>query len=260
MTRTILDKELHALDAQVIQLGALAEDALAQALDALETGDREKAEKVIASDDTIDDLQMAIQEHAFRVTMLQQPLAGRDLRYLSSLLPITIDLERIGDEAEGIARLIIRLLPYDDAEKSPREEGGTNGPLDEHITAQLTATHLLRSILDVGQQARQLLSKTMRAFAGRDAQAARGLWQEHILVNRHYYAVRHSLMTMLEGAQVVSALQGDPHLLQRVTYLLWIAHELQRVADHCSNLCERIVFIVEGETDIRPSPEIERPS
>src|SRR5579864_1463155 len=99
MTKTLLDKELHELHTQMMQLDALVEHALAEALQALEMGDRDKASAVIKADNTINDLQRAIQERTFRTFMLQQPLAGRDLRYLTSLLPITIDLERIGDEA-----------------------------------------------------------------------------------------------------------------------------------------------------------------
>jgi len=254
MTRTVLDKELHELDAQVIQLGSLAEHALAQALDALETGDREKAEAVIASDNVIDDLNMAIQEHTFRVTILQQPLAGRDLRYLTSMLPITIDLERIGDEAEGIARLIIRMMSFYDAVKPTVEESSTNSPGGEGKSDLLREASLMRNLLDLGQQVHSLLQRTMQAFVSRDAQAARFLWQEDTSVNRRYYSARRDLMTMLEGPQAIPALERNPYILQRVTFMLWMAHDLQRVADHCTNICERIVFIIEGETDIRPWP------
>src|SRR5712691_11929708 len=95
MTRTLLDKELHELDAQMVQLGSLVENSLTQVLEALETGDRDKAGAVVVADKPIDELQAAIQERALRTLILQQPLAGRDLRYLTSLLPMTIDLERM---------------------------------------------------------------------------------------------------------------------------------------------------------------------
>ena len=58
-------------------------------------------------------------------------------------------------------------------------------------------------------------------------------------------------MTLLEGAHVLPALLNDPHIVQRATYLLWIAHKLERMADHCTNICERIVFIVEGESSMK---------
>jgi phosphate transport system protein len=74
-------------------------------------------------------------------------------------------------------------------------------------------------------------------------------------VDQHGYVVRRDVMAMLEGAHAMPALQDDPHMMQRATYLLWIAYQLERVADHCTNLCERIVFIVEGETDLLASLE-----
>jgi len=75
------------------------------------------------------------------------------------------------------------------------------------------------------------------------------------LVDVRYHLVRHDLMTLLEGARAIPALQNDSRILQRATYLLWIAHKLERVADHSGNICERIVFIVEGETSIQRSQE-----
>jgi phosphate transport system protein len=77
----------------------------------------------------------------------------------------------------------------------------------------------------------------------------------HKVVDRHSYAVRRDVMLMLEGAHAIPALQHDPHMVQRATHLLWIVYQLGRVADHCTNICERIVFIVEGETDILTSLE-----
>src|SRR5438477_436716 len=150
MARTVLDKELQELDEQILRLGSLVDDALAKALDSLETGDIAKAGLVIEADAGIDILRAAIEEHTIRLLTLQQPLGGRDVRY-----------------------------------------------------------HL----------------------------------------------VRHDLMAMLAGARAIPALQNDAHILQRATYLLWIAHKLERVADHSGNICERIVFILEGETSIKRSQE-----
>jgi len=255
MTRTLLDKELHELHTQMMQLDALVEHALAEALQALEMGDRDKASAVITADNTINNLQRAIQERTFRTLMLRQPLAGRDLRYLTSLLPITIDLERIGDEAKGIAQIILPMVPLD-GEQAPELDSlqqtqgtkGAIGPVGE--VDRFTGDSLMRYLLNLGQQVQQLLQRTMKAFANRDARTARYLWQEDLLVDRHYYSVRHELMTTLESVSAISAFQRDPYMVLRVTYLLWVAHELERIADHCTNICERIVFTVEGEMDI----------
>src|SRR5207248_7391957 len=111
MARTTVDKELQLLDEQIVRLGSLVEDALAKALEALETGDIAKAGLVIEGDVLIDSLRVAVEEHSIRLLTLQQPLGGRDLRYLTSALSIAGDLERTGDGAEGIAQILLRLSP-----------------------------------------------------------------------------------------------------------------------------------------------------
>src|SRR5437773_5369115 len=111
MARTVLDKELQELDEQILRLGSLVDDALAKALDSLETGDIAKAGLVIEADAGIDILRAAIEEHTIRLLTLQQPLGGRDLRYLASALSVAGDLERTGDGAAGIAQNILRMAP-----------------------------------------------------------------------------------------------------------------------------------------------------
>jgi phosphate transport system protein len=111
----------------------------------------------------------------------------------------------------------------------------------------------MHALLDLGYEARRVLQGTMKAFADRDVNAARFLWEEDDVVDVRYHLVRHDLMALLAGARAIPALQNDALILQRATYLLWIAHKLERVADHCTNVCERIVFIVEGETSIKPA-------
>lgn len=246
MTRTLLDKELQGLDAQMMRLGTLAENALARALDALETNNQGESDAVIVADKVIDDLRMALEEHTLRVLTLQQPLGGRDLRYLTALLSISTDLERIGDEAEGIAQNVLRMKPF---RRTVVQQAGQNHSSE---TDQCSEAAILESMLDVGQEARYLLQQTMTAFADRDMQTARSLWEKDPLVRNQCYSVRQDVMTLLEGAHAMPALREDPHMLQRATYLLWIALKLERVADHCANICERVVFIVEGDMEMQP--------
>ena len=120
-------------------------------------------------------------------------------------------------------------------------------------TDEISEASILHSMLELGKEARRVLQGTMDAFARRDAKAARYIWEEDDVVDVRYHLVRHDLMTMLEGGRAIPALQSDSRSLQRATYLLWIAHKLERVGDHCSNICERIVFIVEGEMSIKPA-------
>ena len=117
----------------------------------------------------------------------------------------------------------------------------------------ITETSLVSGLLDLGQEACRVLRGTMRAFAQSDAHAARTLWQEDDVVDVRYHLVRHDVMTMLTGTHAISALHQDALIMQRLTYWLWIAHNLERVGDHCTKICKRIVFFLEGETTIRPT-------
>jgi phosphate transport system protein len=247
MKRMVLDQELQALEAQVLQLGTLVENALAGALETFESGNQDQAGAVVMGDTTIDDLHLAIEEHALRILTLQQPLGGRDLRFLSSVAPIAIDLERIGDEAEGIAQDVLRMIPYRQS-GTPRAKGEPDLRASEDGEAAI-----MQSMLDLGNEVRTMLAQTMQAFANRDAQAARSIWEEDKRIDQRHYIIQRDLLTMLEESHALPALQHDPHRLQRTVYLLWIAHRLERAADHCTNICERIVFIVAGETDIASS-------
>ena len=116
---------------------------------------------------------------------------------------------------------------------------------------QLTEAAILRGLLELGREAERVLKGTMEAFANRDAKAARYIWEEDDVVDVRYHLVRHDLMALLEGARAIPALQNDARILQRATYLLWLALKLERMGDHCTNVCERIVFIVEGEASMK---------
>jgi len=255
MARKILDQELQDLDEQIRHLGMMVDDALGKALQALETDDLALAGRVIEADALVDSLRVAIEEHTIRLLTLQQPLGGRDLRYLTAALSIAGDLERTGDGAEGIAQIILRMAPLHgdvDQVKVDRSfavdaDGSNNGRED----GQVTEASILRGILDLGREARRVLQGTMKAFADRDVNAARAIWEEDDVVDVRYHLVRHDLMTLLAGARAIPALQHDSMILQRATYLLWIAHKLERVGDHASNICERVIFIVAGESNIQ---------
>ncbi len=254
MARTLLDKELQELNDQIIHLGTLVDDALGKALEALETGDLAKSGLVIEADATIDGLRAAVEEHTFRLLTLQQPLGGRDLRFLTSALSIAGDLERMGDGAAGIAQIILRMTPLRcNAASQIKIAASCAGETNDGFV--ITEASLIRGLLDLGQEARKVLRGTMEAFAHRDVKAASYIWEEDDVVDVRYHLVRHDLMALMAGARAIPALQNDAFILQRATYLLWIAHKLERLADHSGNICERIVFIVEGERSIKRTQE-----
>jgi phosphate transport system protein len=249
MTRVVLDKELQELDTQIVRLGTLVDEALDLALEALESEDLATAGMVIEGDSIIDSLRATVEEHTIRLLTLQQPLGGRDLRLLTSALSIAGDLERTGDGAAGIAQILLRMAPLRSNTSQIEIDGNLSGPAGEE--EQVSEASILTGMLELGREAGRVLKGTIEAFANRDAKAARYIWEEDDVVDVRYHLVRHDLMAMLEGARAIPALQYDSRILQRATYLLWIAHKLERMGDHCTNICERIVFIVEGETSMK---------
>ncbi|HTI14444.1 MAG TPA: PhoU domain-containing protein [Dictyobacter sp.] len=246
MARSTLDRELQELNTQILRLGSLVDEALGKALEALETGDLAQAGMVIEADSIIDSLRVTVEEHAIRLLTLQQPLGGRDLRFLTSALTIAGDLERTGDGAEGIAQILLRMAPL--KEKSANQSVRTTTTVSANSTPQISEEAVMQGILELGKEARRVLQGSMKAFSERNVNAARYIWEEDDVVDVRYHLVRHDLMAMMAGAHAIPALQNDSRALQRVTYLLWIAHKLERAADHSQNICERIVFTIEGDT------------
>jgi phosphate transport system protein len=250
MTRSVLDTELQQLDEQIRHLGTLVNEALGQVLEVLETGDLAKSGLVIESDAIIDSLRAAIEEHTIRLLTLQQPLFGHDLRYLTSALSIASELERMGDGAEGIAQIILRMVPLQTSASPPTAHIGGTGTTHSSCTSNyITEQSARHSLIELGREVQRVLQGTIKAFTERNSKAAHYIWEEDDVVDVRYHLVRHELMAMMAGAHAIPALQQDAKVLQRVTYLLWIAHKLERIGDHCSNICERIVFIVDGEAD-----------
>lgn len=256
MSKSVFAQALPVLQGQLVQLGTQVEQAVAHALTALEKQDRALCGRVIAADDAIDTLRTEIEQHVFRLLMLRQPLGRQDFRLLTAALVIARELERAGDGASGIATLLLRLFPL-------QESGSSHSlsafPVSSHLgkkVVQMPEERVaLEDVLALGHEAQRVLQATMRALATLDVQAARHYWQEDDVVDVRYHQLWHHLLTMLQGSHALPALQQDARIMQRVTYVFWIAHKLERLADHCGNICERIVFIVEGDAVISVSAE-----
>lgn len=262
MARTTLDTQLQTINEKINELGALVDTTLGQALEAVRTGDQSLSGLVIAADEPIEDLRTQIEQLTFTSLTLQQPLAGRDLRFLASAPSITAGLERTGDNAIGIAKLLVRMAPLRAEGLSSSQVSSSSSPASisqeqkQPAVQPLSEASIVSEILDLGREAQRVLQGTMRAVAANNAPAARNIWQDDDVVDVRYHMVRHDLMTMMTGIHAIPALQQDERILQRMTYWLWIAHNLERVGDHCTNICERIVFILEGDRTINPTNEI----
>ena len=259
MARTTLDAQLQEIREKMTALGSLVGRALERALQAVQSGDQALCGLVIAEDKMIDEMRSEVEQLAFQSLTLQQPLAGADLRFLSSVPNMVGDLERTGDNAAGIAKLLLRMAPLRSEEiHQVFLDRSHDGQLDQTrpLNQQVTEASIISELLDLGREALRVLQGTMRAFAHNDPLAARAIWQEDDVVDVRYHLVRHEIMTMLTAIHAIPALQQDARAMQRVTYWLWIAHNLERVGDHCTNVCERIVFFLEGDGTILPEESI----
>lgn len=211
MARPHYDHQLRALQDDLLRLASQVEIAIGRAVTALQAQDVEEARRIIAEDDEIDRAQYAIEDQALHLIALQAPLAA-DLRLISAVISIASELERMGDYAEGIAEIVIR---------------GAHEPL-------------LKPLIDIprmAQIAQQMLRSALDAFVQRDAEAARQLAGTDDEVDQLTTAIQNELLGMMIQ---------NPSNSERALHLMFVAHNLERVADRATNIAERLIFLVTG--------------
>jgi len=211
MTRTLLQQELTEVQEEMMVMAEMVASAIERSIRALKERDVELARQIIADDLKVNDKRYAIEERCLEIIATQQPMAS-DLRTIISVLYIIVDLERMGDHAEGIAKLAILLAD--------------EPPLKPYI-----------DIPRMAQVAIGMLRDAVEAFRRRDPQMARQVSDRDDEVDALYDQVYRELLTFM--------LQ-DPRTIQRATWLTWVAHNLERIADRATNICERVVYLVEG--------------
>jgi len=212
--RAAFDRQLHTLQDDTLLLGNMVEKAIERSVDALRRLDADLARQVIADDAQINARRYRLEEDAVRLIATQQPMAG-DLRLIASVIHISTDLERMGDYAAGIAKIV--LLHGDQPPVKPL--------IDIPRMAELGCSMLRRSL---------------DAFVRRDVDTATALVAEDDLVDALYDQIyRELLLMMIE----------DPKIIHRATWLLWAAHNLERIADRTTNICERVVYMVTGRNE-----------
>lgn len=212
MTRKMLDQQLREVKEKLFILGNMVERALLESAEAFRRRDLEAARRVVAADQEINDRRFAVEALTIGLIATQQPVAG-DLRLLAAVLEIAGELERIGDYAKGIALINIRM-------------GDT---LQPPVPAEITA---------MAQKAADMLHRALVAFVNEDAGAARAIPQEDEEVDALYLRIYWDLM---------GRIIRDSSQIERVNWLLWAAHNLERGADRVTNICERTVYAVTGE-------------
>ena len=212
MLRTEFHRDLSALEDELLTLGGMVEKSIAKSLDALKNRDLALAEEVVSEDDVIDEMRFALEEKSIDLIATQQPLAG-DLRILVTVLHVAVELERMGDYAEGIAKITLLM--------------GDEPPLKPLI-----------DIPRMADRAMDMLRRSLDAFVARDTTAAQQICDDDDEVDALYEQVYHELLTYMIT---------DPGVIRRATYLLWVAHDLERIADRTTNIAERVIFLVTGK-------------
>jgi len=222
-------QKLEALKDDLARLGRLVDEAVARSMEALEAGDLELAQEVIQGDGEINRQRYYVEEHSTTLIATQQP-AAVDLRTIVAAMYVATNLERMGDYAAGIARLVLRLA-----------EAGDGSPVA--LPPQLPR------MAGIG---RQMLAASMDALAGRDAETARAVARrddEIDELNQQIY--RELIQEMIK----------NPEDIRRPTFLLWVAHDLERIGDRVTNVCERVIYMATGEivefVDRQPDTDID---
>lgn len=212
--RATFHKQLQAIQDDILAMGAMVEKAIIQSVRALQERDLETAQQIIYDDININRYRFRIEEKCIQLIATQQPMAG-DLRIIIGVLAVITELERIGDHAEGIARIVLMI--------------GDEPPL--------------KPLIDIPRMAEKtaaMLHRSLDALIGRDAALARQVAIEDDEVDSLYDQVfRELLLFMME----------DPKTVTRATRLIWVAHNLERSADRVTNICERVVFTVTGKME-----------
>lgn len=211
------DTELEGLRAQILKMGGLVEEQIAQSLNALTTGDLALCDQVQEGDHKVNAMEVDIDEKISRVIALRQPAAG-DLRLLMAFGKTITDLERIGDEADKIARMT-KLIYSDDRLRLPR-------------------TTEIRHMSDVSLG---MLRKALDAFARLDASLTAEVIAKDNVVDEEFKAILRQLITMM---------MEDPRTISMSIEMLFIAKAIERIGDHAKNIAEYVIYIVKGK-DVR---------
>lgn len=212
MPRTDYDRDLRMLQDELLLMGNMVEKAIARSLDALRNRDLAMANEVIREDDIIDRKQNEIEERCIDLIATQQPLAG-DLRILITVLHLCSELERMGDYAEGIAKISVMM--------------GDEPPLKPLI-----------DIPRMAHKASDMVRRSLDAFINRDVVSSMAVQSDDDEIDALYEQVYRELLTYM---------LGDPSVIRRATYLLWAAHNIERIADRTTNIAERVIYMVTGK-------------
>jgi phosphate transport system protein len=212
--RTTFHKKLREIQDEVLVMGSMVEKALMSSVKALKERDLELAQRIVTEDIKVNKKRFEIEEKCVQLIATQQPMAS-DLRTIISVLNIISEVERIGDHAEGIAKIVLMI--------------GDEPPLKPLI-----------DIPRMTEKSVDMLHRSLDTFVKRDADTARKIVAEDDEVDNLYDQVFRELLTFMAE---------DPKTITRATRLIWVAHNLERSADRVTNICERVVYMVTGKME-----------
>ena len=212
-TMTAFEEDLSNLRSSLFRMGNMAEDMLRSALSALSQGDSALAKKTKAADEALNSLERDVENQVLTLLALRQPMAD-DLRMALCAIKVSADIERIGDLAKNIARHVGKL-------------GDTSS----------TQKEVIGEIYDLGTMSLSNLHQALDAFARNDVEAAHSVWQKDAKIDDTYYKVVKTIL---------SAIENNRDAVDDYSRLLFVAKDLERVGDHCSNLAEITKFLVQG--------------
>lgn len=212
MPRETLDRKIQCLRDEILVLGSMVEQAVIQAVEALRKRDLETAQRIFASDARVNEKYFQIEQDCLVLIATQQPIAI-DLRTLASILEVNTELERMGDYAKGIARITLEISRH----------------LPVKYPIELT---------EMAGCAAEMLHRALGAFVESDEATARSIPEMDDQVDDYYNQINRTL---------IDRVGENPALINSANYLMWAAHNLERMADRVTNICERTVFIATGE-------------
>lgn len=209
--RNRFDEQLFELNTKIIEMGSMCETAIDSAAIALNTGDVKLAEKVMAGGSAIDQMEREIETLAMKLLLHQQPVA-RDLRLISAALKMITDMERIGDQAEDIAEIVISI------------DGRTKGGM--------------KMIEEMAKEASEMVTSSVDAFVSRDVETARKVIKQDDVVDEYFVNAKEAIISVVTAGSTDAELALD---------LLMITKYLERIGDHATNIAEWVIYAVTGE-------------
>ena len=240
-TRAKLDAGLQDITARITTLGTLNEHMLLRTLDALNSGEYEDLQQAEKDDHETSMLCAEAERQALRLLILQQPLAGQDLRFLTAALYVIDNMKRISSaNAESATKLLQAVDLY--RQESSSLYAVSANTLNEQ--GALTDVFILRRLHVLGKEVYYLFQQVVAAFSNRDAVSAHTLESKYAFIEMRYIPLCRDAINMQPHHARYE--QSDPSLVQRVTYLLWVAHKLAEIATSVTAICQRTYFIVEG--------------